>query len=48
VRAALRAFQHYCGIHSSRFGFFPREAPFIPLKSVALPTELPGRLSLKL
>ena len=32
----------YCGIHSSRFGFFPREAPFTPLKSVALPTELPG------
>ena len=32
----------YCGIHSSRFGFFPRESPFTPLKSVALPTELPG------
>ena len=33
----------YCGIHSLRFGFFPREAPSVlPLKSVALPTELPG------
>ncbi len=34
----------YCGIHSSRFGFFPREAPMqiLRLKSVALPTELPG------
>ena len=35
----------YCGIHSSRFGFFPREAPVrlsCVLKSVALPTELPG------
>src|SRR3954454_21636007 len=34
----------YCGIHSSRFGFFPREAPIgmrlsHPSKSVALPTE---------
>lgn len=37
-----------CGIHSSRFGFFPREAPscFRFLKSVALPTELPGPLTL--
>ena len=37
----------YCGIHSSRFGFFPREAPETTLrrclKSVALPTELPGQ-----
>ena len=35
----------YCGMHSSRFGFFPREAPMqhsLHLKSVALPTELPG------
>ena len=37
----------YCGIHSSRFRFFPREAPELRslrlrLKSVALPTELPG------
>ena len=37
----------YCGIHSSRFCFFPREAPIVPLKSVALPTELPGRSFLK-
>jgi len=34
----------YCGMHSARFGFFPREAPMqiLRLKSVALPTELPG------
>ena len=34
-----------CDIHSSRFGFYPREAPIstLRLKSVALPTELPGQ-----
>jgi hypothetical protein len=40
---ALEGVPAYCGIHSSRFGFFPREAPLRSnSKSVALPTELPG------
>lgn len=43
VARALQGVPANYGIHSSRFGFFPREAPIFVLKSVALPTELPGQ-----